>query len=554
MLNEILGPEGWVGLLTGATIGGALAGFIARLALDCRRRAYASELANARLAQEMEAHQRAEQALLTTYSELAAIYANAPVALLVVDENLKVEKANDLAAALAGRDPQQTLGLRPGPVIGCLNAFGNSHGCGYGPTCDGCGIRRAALDTLQNGVKHEGVEVWVPVSVDGRRDVRCLLISSAAMEFSGRKALICLQDITPGKEAERELRQSRCQLTTALDEAEAAHSLLAAAFTAIHDAVFVFNAEGTLLLTNPAASRHLGTVSSRTALPDVIGRLRIEGGLASSVTLRALCGENIVDAERTAGDRVLEVSSAPMLDTEEHITGAVTVMHDITRRRRTDDALLATLHQLEAALTEKTVLLREVHHRVKNNLAVVCSLLNMKADATEIPDARQALAESQQRVRSIALIHEQLYGTDHLDRIDFALYAQQLVSELNVACGAVQRRIAMRVESETIELEVNRAVPCALIMNELVTNALKHAFPEGRTGEVRISFRKSGAQWLDLEISDNGVGCPENAGEGNAKSLGLRIVQILANQLDGTIQREKHDGTRFLLRFPAEVG
>jgi two-component sensor histidine kinase len=258
----------------------------------------------------------------------------------------------------------------------------------------------------------------------------------------------------------------------------------------------------------------------------------------------------VVNAERSAGDRMLEMSSAPMLNADGDITGAVTVMHDITRRRRMEDALQATLHELESALDEKTVLLKEVHHRVKNNLAVICSLLSMKADATEIPDARLALMESQQRVRSIALIHEQLYRTDHLERIDFAHYARELVAELIVACGTAQRSIAVQVDSEPIELEVNRAVPCALIVNELVTNALKHAFPEERSGEIRVSFRRSAPGWLELRIEDNGVGCKEGAGGSNGKSLGLRIVQILAKQLDGTIQQERGEGARFVLRFP----
>jgi PAS domain S-box-containing protein len=539
----------WVVTGVGALIS-LLAAFIVQLAFAGKRRAEASELAYTQLECEIEAHQKAERALHTAYSELAAIYANAPVALLVVDENLRVEKANDRAAAFAQRESPQVVGLRAGPVIGCLKALANPKGCGYGPDCERCEIRRAALESLRHGVKHEGVEVWVPVLANSRRALRCLLISSAAMEFGGKKALVCVQDITPTKHAEQELRQSRARLATALAEAEAAHSFLAAAFTAQPDAIFVYNAEGTLLLTNPAAARHLGTGATGAALPEVIARLHIEGGLSGSATVRALCGENVVNVERSAADRVLEISSAPMLNAGGQITGAVTVMHDITQRRRIEDALQATLRELEAALAEKTVLLKEVHHRVKNNLAVVSSLLSMKAEATELPDARLALAESQQRVRSIALIHEQLYSTDHLDRIDFAQYAQELVTELNVACGSAQRSISVRVDSQPIQLEVNRAVPCALIMNELVTNALKHAFPGDRSGAVHITFRESAPGWLELAIADNGVGCPEGAGGAPGKSLGLRIVYILAKQLDGSIRQDRGDGTRFVLHFP----
>ena len=360
--------------------------------------------------------------------------------------------------------------------------------------------------------------------------IAALLAFVVKLAFASKRRA---QDITAIKLAEQELRESRSKVAITLAEADAAHSLLAAAFTAQHDAIFVFDAEGRLLLTNPAAARHLGTRASGIALREVIERLRIQGGLPSSATLRALCGQNVVDLEQRAQNRVLEVSSAPMLDAAGKIIGAVTVMHDITERRR--------------ALDEKTALLKEVHHRVKNNLAVVSSLLSLKAGATDIPDCRLALAESQQRIRSIALIHEQLYSTEHLDRVDFARYAEQLVAELNVASGADQRGIAVTVDSEPIDLEVDRAVPCALIMHELVSNSLKHAFPGDRRGTVRIGFRTAGPGWLELEIADDGVGCFEH--ESGADGLGLRIVQILVRQLDGSIRRETAGGTRFVLRF-----
>lgn len=529
---------------------GILGVFIIEFVLARKRLAKTSELDDPWLEPEIDIHQRSEEAWHITLSELAAIYANAPVALLVVDDELHVSKANDLAARLAGCSTPDLTGLSAGLAIGCLKALADPQACDLGPSCADCAIRLAAFDSLKNGVKHEGVEAWVPVMVNGKRQLRCVLMSSAAMEFGGRKALVCVQDITSSKHVEKELHENRAKLTTALAHTETAHSLLAAAFTAQKDAIFVYNAEGTLVLTNPAAADYLGTGATGEMLPEVIERLHIEGGLSDSPTLRALCGETVVNAEREAESRVLEISSAPMINVEGNTTGAVTVMHDITLRRRMEDALQATLGELESALDEKTVLLKEVHHRVKNNLAVISSLLSMKADATEIPDARAALAESQQRVRSIALIHEQLYGTDHLDRIDFANYAQELIADLNVACGTSERNIPVRVDSEPIELEVHRAVPCALIMNELVTNALKHAFPGDRTGEIRISFRRSEPGWLELGIGDNGVGCPVSVAEGLSKSLGLRIVKILAKQLDGSIRQERGEGTLVVLRFP----
>jgi two-component sensor histidine kinase len=224
---------------------------------------------------------------------------------------------------------------------------------------------------------------------------------------------------------------------------------------------------------------------------------------------------------------------------------------EVTEEQRAQAALQTTLRELESALAEKTVLLKEVHHRVKNNLAVIVSLLSMKAGAIENAEAQAAIEDSQQRVRSIALIHEHLSGTEHLYRIDFAEYAAQMMQELGGVYGVAARRIAIRVDAEPIEMGIHRAVPCALILNELATNALKHAFPGERSGEVRISLRQSMPGELELSVEDDGVGCARVAAARNGKSLGLRIVEILAKQLEGSLEQPECAGTRFVLRFRA---
>ena len=245
----------------------------------------------------------------------------------------------------------------------------------------------------------------------------------------------------------------------------------------------------------------------------------------------------------------LPVAGLPASEAEEG--QVLVVVREVTEQQRAAAALRSTLRELESALAEKTVLLKEVHHRVKNNLAVIVSLLGMKVGAIESAEAQGALEDSQQRVRSIALIHEHLSGSEHLDRIAFAEYAEQLVQELGGVYGIAARRIAIRLDAEPIEIGIHRAVPCALILNELATNALRHAFPGERSGEVRISLRQSAPGELELSVEDNGVGCPRIAPERNGKSLGLRIVEILAKQLGGSLEQPECVGTRFVLRFRA---
>jgi two-component sensor histidine kinase len=209
------------------------------------------------------------------------------------------------------------------------------------------------------------------------------------------------------------------------------------------------------------------------------------------------------------------------------------------------------VQELESALAKKTVLLREVHHRVKNNLAVISSLLGMKADATGNPEARVALHESQQQVQSIALVHEHLCGSDRLDRVNFADYAQQLLQGLYSLFAGGPKGISIETHFEPIELGMERAVPCALILNELLSNAFKYAFPGNRTGKILVSFRESGPGFFELAIEDDGVGLPGGSLDmRNTQSIGLRIVNILTNQLDGSLEQKTCPGTRFVLRFP----
>ncbi len=220
-------------------------------------------------------------------------------------------------------------------------------------------------------------------------------------------------------------------------------------------------------------------------------------------------------------------------------------------RRRAEQETNQILHELEKALMEKTVLLKEIHHRVKNNLAVISSLLSMRAEATDSAEVRLALEDSQQRVRTIALIHEYLYGNEHLDRIDFAEYARQLVQELHAAFDIAPPRISVHIDAAPIALPVNRAVPCALVLNELLMNVFKHAFPEGRGGEIRVTFGACAPGTLELAVQDNGIGCDVSIDRCGRKSLGLRIVDILVEQVDGTLHRSQSGGMRVALRFPA---
>ena len=204
---------------------------------------------------------------------------------------------------------------------------------------------------------------------------------------------------------------------------------------------------------------------------------------------------------------------------------------------------------LSAALTAKEVLLQEVHHRVKNNLQIISSLLNLEAES--LPEnAQRALEDSQRRIRSMCLVHEQLYnGGADAGELDFAGYARSLTSDLVNAYSGQFERVQLRLELEPVRLGLSQAISCGLILNELVTNALKYAFPGGRTGEVRVELHAP-EDSVELRVADNGVGLPPGFDWTQSHSLGLRIVALLTRQLSGTLRNGAVAGTSFTLSFP----
>jgi two-component sensor histidine kinase len=201
-----------------------------------------------------------------------------------------------------------------------------------------------------------------------------------------------------------------------------------------------------------------------------------------------------------------------------------------------------------AALNEKEVLLREVHHRVKNNLQVMSSLLSLQADTIDLPVAQEHFLEMQARVRSMALIHEELYQSTDLARINFALYLDKLANSLQQTY-LINPSVQLHLDVDEIYLNVDTAIPCGLMINELVTNAFKHAFPKGYAGEVVIRMQRGAGECYQLEVCDNGIGLPEGLELDATETLGMQLVTILARQLRGTVRVERDQGTRFQILF-----
>ena len=206
--------------------------------------------------------------------------------------------------------------------------------------------------------------------------------------------------------------------------------------------------------------------------------------------------------------------------------------------------------ELSAALQEKEVLLREIHHRVKNNMAVVSSLLSLQANKVNDLCVQMALQESQNRVRAMALIHENLYQSQSLAEVDLQNYIDGLVASLSSIFEEQSDCIDFQVDAGGVRLEVSKAVPCGLIINELVTNTLKYAFPPGERGRVLVRARRLDQDQAQLVVKDNGMGFPEDLDYKRAKSLGLRLIGLMVEQLHGQWEVSNQEGAQVTIQWP----
>jgi len=263
--------------------------------------------------------------------------------------------------------------------------------------------------------------------------------------------------------------------------------------------------------------------------------------------------------DRLKGYRVGAVDYVEVPVVPEILRSKVAVFVDLNRKRRDlqrlNDALQAEIAQRRNAeeavrhSREKEVLLQEIHHRVKNNLQIITSLLRMQSRAVQDPACSEALRECQNRVASMALIHDKLYRARDLARVSFGEYVRDLTNNILTSYALPARSVRVRFDIDDLSLSLDYAVPCGLILNELMSNCLKHAFPVGHSGTVYIGFHAEGEEELCLVVRDDGVGVPADVDLGRTSSLGWRLIRALVEQLGGVVQCQTAGGTSVEIRF-----
>jgi PAS domain S-box-containing protein len=273
-----------------------------------------------------------------------------------------------------------------------------------------------------------------------------------------------------------------------------------------------------------------------------IGFLNTSGEFSQFITEFFASQQEEATKEVTSGINQNEKTYLMVVKKYQQGTAAVLIGIDITERKQAED-------KIQASLREKEVLLKEIHHRVKNNLQVISSLLKMQSRSINDPEIMEIFQESQSRIHSMALIHEKLYQSADLARINCGEYIQNLTSHLYRCYGMTPRHIQLEVKVPQISLSLDAALPCGLIINELVSNALKYAFPDKRSGKISIKLDINVKNCYILKISDNGIGLPKNIDWENTRSLGLRLVRTLSQQLGATVELDLSHGTQFCLTF-----
>jgi PAS domain S-box-containing protein len=318
----------------------------------------------------------------------------------------------------------------------------------------------------------------------------------------------------------------------------------------VSDGIVQIDASGTVTFANPAYCRMLGISMGQMVGKSILdfqatesAREEIRAYLAHVVSMRPTPVPWFGTHQRSNGEQIVVQSDwSYRRDDRGNVTGFIAVVKDITERRKSDN-------RIRASLKEKEALLREIHHRVKNNLAVVSSLLGLQSRHAKDEYHRGMFLDSRDRINSMALAHEKLYRAENLSAINSRDYLSSLVRHLMAALGCVGTNVELQLEVAEVELDLQTGITLALIASELVSNCLKHAFPDGRAGKIFFTLKETGHASLELSVVDDGVGLSENIESEKPNTLGLDLVRIFSRQLNGHLEFRRNGGTEVVLRF-----
>ncbi len=347
------------------------------------------------------------------------------------------------------------------------------------------------------------------------------------------------------------LQIKRKQMDEALKESEERYKRLVGAVTDYIYTVKVENGHAVSTSHGPGCIAVTGYTSEEYETEPYLWHRMIHEEDRDAVTTQAervLSGESVPPLDhriihKDGSIRWVRNTPVPRRDEQGRLVSYDGLITDITERKQADE-------RIRASLKEKEVLLKEIHHRVKNNMQVIISLLRLQSSYINDKKYIEMLEESQNRIKAMALVHEKLYGSDDLSSVKFGDYIENLTNELFKSYRVSTRRIDLKTDIEDISIGVDTAISWGLIINELLTNSLKYAFPRSKKGEIKMAFRCTVEGKIEIIFSDNGVGLPGDLDFRNSPSLGLRmIVDLVEYKHRGKIELDRNGGTTFRIAF-----
>lgn len=386
------------------------------------------------------------------------------------------------------------------------------------------------LDTLKHGI----ITPYKARIVDKNGKIRWVLNQSTIIKKDDviSYVLVIGRDITDHERAEKARRESEEHLRFITDN--------------MNDVIGQVNAEGIITYFSPSLKQLIGYEPQEWIGKDGTDLIHpedleyVEQVIQKAITTRK---PMVIEYRTKKADGTyiwVEVGGKAAYDDNGDFKSIIFVSRDIGDRKRADDAL-------KESLQEKEVLLREIHHRVKNNMQIISSLLNLQIQYEDVDETVGVLKDSQGRVKSMAMVHEKLYQSGSFSKINFKDYLTNLLSDIFYSYGIKKGDISWELDIGDLNINIDTAIPLGLIINELVTNSVKYAFPDSK-GVIIIKLKENDGR-LELLVKDNGIGIPENVGIENTDTLGLQLVNNLTNQLDGKIELDRSHGTEFKISF-----
>jgi two-component sensor histidine kinase/PAS domain-containing protein len=484
----------------------------------------------------------AEAALQVERRNLDAIFESSPVAMLILDEATRIVRFNSAALVLTGGVASDVLQRRPGNAMGCVHSLKDPRGCGYSVQCPFCPLRNSVEALIARGGSLHGAELVLELLRNGKPQKVRMRIGAETVLLNGRRHVcLSMEDITERTEAMETLAESERRLATLMANLPG----MAYRCQNLPDWPMVFVSEGCSALTgwspadlmqNRPAYGELIVPSDRESVWDAV-QVANEARQPFELTDQSQGADGRIKGVWERGRGVFGMAGGLLF-----LEGFIA---DITERRLAEE-------WVKASLLEKESLLKEIHHRVKNNLQIISSLLRLQAGKMNNAVAKAALLDMQNRVHSMALIHESLYGSETFASVDIAAYLTQLCQQLCRVLSAAPGRIQLHLDLAPVHLSIDQAIPCGLLVNELVSNAFKHAFPDDRSGELRVELRAStDGQGCCLRVADNGVGLAPDFDLQHLPSLGLKLVTDLVRQIGGHLEIGGGPGAVFEIEFKA---